>query len=255
MCYDSKAQPPFPIERRGLAHGEDLVLDAADGNRFAAFVARPEKPLGTQVIILPDVRGLHQFYKDLALLFAEAGVGTLAFDYFGRTAGMAPRDDTFEYMPHVQQLRSETIAADLTAAIAESRTRSGDQPITTVGFCMGGALSLLAGTGNYGLAGVVGFYAGLSRAFGGPTVLESAAAISCPVLGLFGGADQGIPVSQVEQLDQILDTTGVKHEIVIYPGAPHSFFDRRWAEHADASADAWTRILGFIASHTPTMGA
>jgi carboxymethylenebutenolidase len=247
MCYDSKARPPFPVERRGSATGEDLVLTAADGNRFMAYAARPEKPIGAQVIILPDVRGLHQFYKDLALLFAEAGVAALGLDYFGRTAGLEVRDDSFEYMPHVQQLQAAGFRADLTAARDEARKQFGDQPQVTVGFCMGGYFSLLSGADSPGLAGAISFYAALTRSIGGnPTALEHATSITCPVLGLFGGADQGIPVSAVEELDQALDRAGVVHDITIYPGAPHSFFDRRWTDFADASADAWGRVLRFI---------
>jgi carboxymethylenebutenolidase len=81
------------------------------------------------------------------------------------------------------------------------------------------------------------------------TILDIAGSITCPVLGLFGGADQGIPVSDVEALDSKLDTAGVDHEIVIYPGAPHSFFDRRATDYAEASADAWQRMLSFIEKH------
>jgi carboxymethylenebutenolidase len=253
MCYDSNAKPPFPAERRGGAQGEDLILTASDGNRFAAFAARPQNPTGAQLVILPDVRGLHQFYKDLALLFAEAGIATIALDYFGRTAGLGPRDDSFEFMPHVMQLTGPGFSADLSATVAQARQSFGaGAPIFTVGFCMGGSWSLIAATGDYGLTGAVAFYAGLRRAFGGnPTVLELAPSIKVPVLGLFGGADQGIPASDVEELDRTLDTTGVKHEIVTYPGAPHSFFDRRWTDFADASADAWKRILAFINTYTP----
>ena len=71
------------------------------------------------------------------------------------------------------------------------------------------------------------------------------------MLGLFGGADQNISADQVHMLDEKLDKAGVEHEIVIYPGPPHSFFDRRATEFADVSADAWKRVLGFIKSHTP----
>ncbi len=250
MCYDSFARPPFPTERTGGAKGEDLVLTAADGNQFNAFVARSEAPKRGWVVILPDVRGLHQFYKDLALLFGEAGYSSVAMDYFGRTAGLTPRDDAFEFMPHVEKMQAAGIEADIKAAIGVVRAEANDAPIVTVGFCMGGSLSLQAAANErLDLAGAVGFYAGLSRARGGsPTVLQTAESIRIPVLGLFGGADQGIPVSEVEQLDQALDKTGVTHEIKIYPGAPHSFFDRKWIEFADASADAWTRILGFVAA-------
>jgi carboxymethylenebutenolidase len=114
---------------------------------------------------------------------------------------------------------------------------------------MGGALSLLTGTQDVGLAGVIGFYPGLARSFAGGTVLERAAQIKYPALTLFGEADQSIPPDQVAAFEHELDAAGVPHEIVTYPGAPHSFFDRRAAEYADASADAWTRVLGFIAAH------
>src|SRR5690349_20748989 len=106
MCYDDNAQPPVPEGANGVAHGEDLVLEAADGNRFAAYLATPSAPASAQVLILPDIRGLHQFYKDLALRFAEIGIGAIAFDYFGRTAGLTARNDSFEFMPHVQQTKA-----------------------------------------------------------------------------------------------------------------------------------------------------
>ena len=68
-----------------------------------------------------------------------------------------------------------------------------------------------------------------------------------PVLGLYGGADPGIPPEQVEALERGLSEAGVEHEIVTYPGAPHSFFDRRFEEHARACEDAWRRVLTFLA--------
>ena len=76
--------------------------------------------------------------------------------------------------------------------------------------------------------------------------MEQAAKIRYPVLGLFGGDDPGIPASDIEQLGGQLDLAGVAHRIVTYEGAPNSFFDRKFAEYADASADAWTRMLNFI---------
>jgi carboxymethylenebutenolidase len=253
MCYDDNARPPIPPGANGGAHGEDIVLSTADGNRFAAYVAHPEHPTGAQVVIFPDVRGLHRFYKDLALRFAETGTIALAIDYFGRTAGLTARDDSFEYMPHVQQIQQQSLFADVDAALAYLRTGDGSsRPTFTVGFCMGGTFSFIAGTiPNFGLAGIIGFYAGMTRNLGGQgTVLDRAPKLTCPALGLFGGADQGIPVSDVHKLDEKLDAAGVEHEIVIYPGAPHSFFDRRQDQFAEASADAWRRVLAFINAHT-----
>lgn len=253
MCYDNEARPPTPPGASGAASGEDIVLTAADGNRFAAYSAQPGNPTGAQVLVFPDVRGLHQFYKELALRFAEVGIGALAIDYFGRTAGISPRDDSFEFWPHVQQLQLPTFFTDVAAALAYLRAGAGaDRATFTVGFCMGGSFSLLAGTEDFGLAGVIVFYSGLSRVMAGSkgSVLELAQKIRYPVLGLFGGADQGIPEIDVRTLDQQLDKAGVQHEITIYPGAPHSFFDRRATDFAEASADAWQRVLGFIAAHT-----
>ena len=253
MCYDDNARPPIPPGAGGTAHGEDTVLTAADGNRFAAYIARAGNPTGAQIVVFPDVRGLHQFYKELALRFAEMGIDALAIDYFGRTAGLSSRDDSFDFWPHVQQLKLETFFADVTAANAYLHTSTGSNRATfTVGFCMGGSLSLISGTQNFGWTGVIGFYAGMSRNFAGRgTLLDLAEKIKYPVLGLFGGADQSIPPEQVHNLDQRLDKAGVEHEIIIYPGAPHSFFDRRATEFAEASADAWQRVLSFVAARTP----
>ncbi len=256
MCYDDNARPPLPPGEAGPAHGEDIVLTSADGTRFAAYVGRPAQPSAAQVIIYPDVRGLHQFYKDLALRFAEVGITAIAIDYFGRTAGLTARDDSFEYMPHVQQLvqKLDGFIQDVQAAQAALRQHNPAGKATfTVGFCMGGTLSFTTGMDkSFGFAGVIGFYAGMSRSFDGKgTILDRAAEIAYPALGLFGGADQGIPVSSVEEFDRKLDTTGIEHRIVIYPNAPHSFFDRRATEYANESADSWQKVLAFIGAHTP----
>ncbi len=251
MCYDDNARPPLPPIAGGAAQGEDLVLTADDDNRFAAYLATPVGQAHARLLILPDVRGLHHFYKELAERFAEQGITALALDYFGRSAGLGPRDDTFEYMPHVQQLRFDSIMQDVRAALSRlGETEAGSRPTFTVGFCMGGTLSFMTGTQDVGLNGVIGFYAGMSRDFGGGgTLLDRSSQIKFPVLALFGGADAGIPAEQVERFDRELDKAGVTHRVITYPGAPHSFFDRRAADFAEASADAWTQVLDFIAAH------
>ncbi|GHO82791.1 dienelactone hydrolase family protein [Dictyobacter formicarum] len=252
MCYDDNARPPLPPIEGGSAHGEDIVLTAADGNRFAAYSAYPDKSLGAQVIIYPDVRGLHQFYKELALRFAETGIRAVAIDYFGRTAGLTSRDDSFDFWPHVQQLHLASFFSDVKAAQDHLHSSQGSNlPTFPVGFCLGGTLALLSGTQDFGFAGLIGFYAGMSRNIDGEgTALDRAEEIKYPVLGLFGGADQGIPTDQVQTLEQKLEGAGIEHEIVTYPGAPHSFFDRRATDFAEASIDAWNRVLRFISAHT-----
>jgi carboxymethylenebutenolidase len=253
MCYDDQAVPPSPPGKSGEAHGEDLVLAASDGNRFAAYVARPDQPGTAQILIYPDVRGLHQFYKELALRFAEVGVTALAIDYFGRSAGLTSRAEPFDFMPHVQQMSLPTFFADVSAALAYLQQGEGAQRATfTIGFCMGGTLSFYSGTQDFGFAGLIGFYSGFTRVFPGAKgpLLEEAVHIKYPALGLYGGDDQAITRQQVETFDEALDTAGVEHEIVVYPGATPSFFDRRATEFAEASTDAWKRVLGFIAAHS-----
>src|SRR3990172_4587275 len=125
MCFDLDSAPPIPpISGAAVSH-QDLVLEAADGNRFAAFAAVPDRPSGTGVVILPDVRGLYRFYEELALRFAERGYAAAALDYFGRTAGVEKRGDDFEYMPHVEQTTSDGIQRDTGAAVAYARSHEG----------------------------------------------------------------------------------------------------------------------------------
>ena len=196
------------------------------------------------MVVLPDVRGLFRFYEQLAERFAAAGYPAIAIDYFGRTAGLGPRDESFEYVPHVQQTRPETVALDVEAALAAL----GAERAITVGFCFGGAQSFMSATlGHAGLAGVVGFYGSLVggrlQPEGQPWALDRAPEAKVPVLGLFAGDDANITPDQVAAFDAALP---VEHEIHTYEGAPHSFFDRRQEDFAEQSDDAWRRILGFI---------
>ncbi|GCE14929.1 dienelactone hydrolase family protein [Tengunoibacter tsumagoiensis] len=253
MCYDKDAVPPdLPVAGESVS-GEDLVLAAADGNLFSVYVAQPQKEFHSQVLIFPDVRGLHQFYKELAVRFAQAGVRALAIDYFGRTAGVRIEEENFNHEPHVRQLQMNTFFQDVTGALSYLHsTNAASVPTFTIGFCLGGSFSLLAGTQDFALSGVIAFYASLSRSL--PTskgsVLEQAKLIKYPVLGLFGGADHGIPVSEVQQLGDELNQAEIKNTIVVYPDAPHSFFDRRATQYAEASADAWKQILNFMSSYS-----
>lgn len=256
MCFDLDSQPPVQPVLGSDARGELITLTSADGTEFAAYVAQADtvRRNGAGIVILPDVRGLYSFYQDLALRFAEAGIAAITIDYFGRTAGVSTRDDSFDYMGHVMQTKGDQVRDDVAAAIA--RLRSGpDAPraIFTVGFCFGGSNSFLQASNKLGLAGVIGFYGGPNnRRFPGAAApLDRVSEVTCPIRGFFGGADQGIPVADVQQYDEALTKAGVEHEFTVYPGAPHSFFDRKFAEFAKESEDSWTQTLAFIAAHTP----
>ena len=256
MCFDFDARPPAPPEdllRAPIAGGagaELLELTSADGTDFSASLAQASSDRTGGVVILPDVRGLYPFYTELAERFAQAGYHAIALDYFGRTAGLGPRDEDFEFMPHVRQLDVGQVQADTAAAIAALRERAGAEKVATVGFCLGGMESFLAAADMSELTAAVGFYAALDGSrFGIQGPLQRAGEVKVPLLGLFGGEDQAIPVDQVEQFDGALTEAGVEHEVHVYPGAPHSFFDRRYEEHAEACEDAWRRTLGFLERH------
>jgi carboxymethylenebutenolidase len=195
MCFDVDSEPPVPrISGAAVSH-EHLTLTAADGNAFTAFLATPEAPAASGIVVYPDVRGLYRFYEELALRFAERGHAAIAFD------------------------------------------------------CFGGRAAWVGAASGHGLAGAVGFYGSPTRERGGPSVVDRAAEMACPILALQAGDDASIGAEDNAALDRALTAAGVEHEVVVYEGAPHSFFDRKQEEFADASEDAFARTLAFIAQH------
>jgi carboxymethylenebutenolidase len=248
MCFDLDSEPPIPFISGAAVSHDNLTLESADGTRFAAFAAHPDEPSDAGVVLLPDVRGLYHFYEELALRFAERGYEAFAIDYFGRTAGVSKRDEEFPYMEHVAQTTPEGVQADVTGAVAYLRERHV-RSIFTVGFCYGGRNSWLAAAGGHGLAGAVGFYGMPAARDGSPGPTDRAGEIEAPILALQAGDDQNITSEHNAAFEQALADAGVEHEVVTYDGAPHSFFDRKQEEFADASEDAWRRTLEFIETH------
>ena len=252
MCHSDESSPPAAPGAAGArtqGHGE-IVLEALDGNHFAAFVARPEAPSGRGVVILPDIRGLHGFYRELAVRFAEIGVHAVAIDYFGRTAGIGDRAEAFDFRPHVQQTTPQGVAADVAAAADYLRTPEGGgvSSVFTVGFCFGGGYSWRQSADLPGLAGAIGFY-------GRPTLAIGAVdALRAPLLMLLGGADASLPPADAEALAAAAEQRGVPAEVIVYPGAPHSFFDRTAEANREACDDSWTRIRAFLDAHAAAPG-
>ncbi|HEY8456319.1 MAG TPA: dienelactone hydrolase family protein [Actinopolymorphaceae bacterium] len=268
MCFDPDAVPPDPPGGAAPVTGTPVTLTSSDGTRFAAFRAVAPQPrhagVRTAVVILPDIRGLIGFYERLAERFAGVGIDAIVLDYFGRTAGPGERSDgrplrgeDFDFRAHIAQTTPEGIAADTTAALTHLEEHlqqhrdadSGGQVQVRaflLGFCFGGSNAFLQASRTE-FAGVIGFYAGMRpRVEGGPTPISRAPEAKVPVLGLFGGADASIPAEQVQQFAAALATSGVEHTLHTYPGAPHSFFDRAYADYAEECADAWRRVLEFI---------
>jgi carboxymethylenebutenolidase len=245
MCYSDDARPPLPPVGGAASDHGDLVLTSSDGNEFAAYFARAARPTGAGMVVMPDVRGLHHFYKELAQRFAEAGVDAVAIDYFGRTAGIGNRDEGFEYMPHVEKTTPEGMSADVAAAVAYLKSKEGGavKATFTVGFCFGGSSSWNQSALTSGLNGCIGFYGRPER------TLPFVSKMKTPLLLLIAGADF-TPREAFIDFDQKLTEAKVPHEMHIYEGAPHSFFDRSFAEWKDAGDDAWRRMLEFIKKHT-----
>lgn len=249
MCFDTDALPPDPA-RTGMGAGsERTVLTADDGNRLAATIARAREPASAGVVVIPDVRGLHPYYERLVEHLADAGIHGVAIDPYGRTAGAEHRTDGFEYRTHRAAARDETIRADVRAGADALRAASATT-VVALGFCFGGRASLMQAS-QESVDGVVAFYGPPASAEdGGASPLEEARAglVRVPILGLYGGADAGIPREDTEAYETALDGAGVTNRIVVYPGAPHSFFDRTMTDHAEACRDAWARVLGFVDS-------
>lgn len=250
MCFDRNSSPPILAGDHAIASAGRATLESSDGTRFGAFEATPEGEAIATVLVLPDVRGLHPYYEELVRRFAEAGVHAVAIDLYARTAGTSKRAADFEYEPHVKQLDGDALGADVAAAVDALRSPDGGEPerLYTIGFCIGGRVSLLQAASGLGLAGVIGCYpwpVGPHRS-GLPAPADEAPRFGCPVLTIYGGADAGIPAEARDAFARALAAAGVEHRSVVYEDAPHSFFDRKATEHAEASADAWRQILSFM---------
>ena len=254
MCFDFDSRPPdLPADLvgppiSGGAGAEVFQLRSADATEFsAAFAAGPE---GSEpaVLILPDVRGLYSFYIELAERFAQAGHHAIAIDYYGRTAGLGPRGDDFDYGPHREQVKLDQASDDIRAALDALRERSGAASAVTVGFCFGGSLSFVSGANpDLDLTAVAGLYGVLDASrFDGNGPLSQARAPGSRSLACSAG-----PIRRSRRTTSSpsrgAGRPGVEHEIHVYPGAPHSFFDKKQHEFAEESENAWRRLLVFLA--------
>jgi carboxymethylenebutenolidase len=204
-------------------------------SRLAGSSRQNRAPNGRKIVLLPDVRGVHAFYRDLTRRFAEAGFETVAVDYYGRTAGLGARDDAFDWESRLPHVQPDDVAKDVAAA----RDFLGDGPVFTVGFCFGAGQSWRLSAADLGLAGVIGFY-------GLPKLVEDVVDdLEAPMLLLLAGEDVATSRAEFAAFTDSLDATGVAYEQHVYADAPHSFFDRSYAEWGEACDDAWRRILAF----------
>ncbi|OYO16935.1 hypothetical protein BI335_09250 [Enemella evansiae] len=245
MCHSSESRPPAPPRSTPTDDHGPITLTTGDGVRSIAYAAHPAAgaDTGVGVVILPDVRGAHAFYRDLAVRFAEAGSHAIVIDYYGHLTDDQERGDDFEWRSRLPQVDAGTVEPVVAAALDEL-TGAGVRHSFSVGFCFGGSQSWLLAASELPLAGVIGFY-------GDPELVEPRLSeLHRPMLLLVAGADVATNRERSEAFERALTQAGVPHQQRIYDGAPHSFFDRSATEWADACTDAWQRLLDFIAERT-----
>jgi carboxymethylenebutenolidase len=227
------------------------------GDVLRAYAAWPEGagPF-PGLIVVPDVRGLSEHYRDVARRFASEGFVALAVDLYSREG--APELTTLDEITRwIRALPDTRVLSDLGAAVAHlARSPEIDaRAIGITGFCMGGQYALMAACAVPGLAACVSWYGMLRYAERDATnpasPLDLASDLACPYLGLFGAEDGIIPLPDVEELRGILSAHEKRFELVTYPGAGHAFFNdtRTDTYRPDAARDGWTRAVAFLRRH------
>ena len=233
---------------------EETRLAAGDGARLQEFLAQPATGFRRgAVLIIHDIWGYTEFYRDLARRITQRGHAAALIDFFGRQGDLpasmrVPEQTgvTAEAMSRAreraQQLSDERFLADMQTAIDNLQAR-GAQRVACWGFCLGGRLALISAARARGLAGVVSYYGFLQAEPGRLAPISLASEIRIPVLAIFGGADAGIPADQVAAFERALTT---EKEVVTYPGAPHGFLRYGADEHKHAIDDALERTYRFL---------
>jgi carboxymethylenebutenolidase len=215
------------------------VTFRSNGAAAAGYLARPAKP-GPGVVVIQEWWGLVPHIEEVADRFASAGFVALAPDlYHGKTT-KSP-DEAGKMM---MSLRIDEAARDIDGAIDYLRSQPDVAAghVGSVGFCMGGALSLYAACRNPSVSACVVFYGGH------PNVKPDLGALKAPLLGLYAGKDGFVSPEVVADLDQRLTRLDKRHEFHTYPSAQHAFFNDTRPEVYDpqAAADAWNRTIAFF---------
>jgi carboxymethylenebutenolidase len=205
------------------------------------------------VLVIPEIFGMHEHIKDVTRRFAKEGFLSLTFEPYAREGGVSHLTDIESVRKVVDPVPDERVMGDLDALIAYAKQHSDGRAerIGVTGFCRGGMYSLLFAAHSREVRAGVSWYGQLrpAKSPGIRTVgpLDIVAKMNCPILGLYGGEDLGIPVSDVKEMEAALKTAGKRAEFMIYPGAPHAFFaDYRPSYRPEAAKDGWGRCLAWF---------
>jgi carboxymethylenebutenolidase len=223
------------------------------GDTLKGYLAHPG---GTApgLVLIPDVRGLTDHFRDVARRFAAAGVATLAVDLYSRE-GAPSLPDMAAVFAWMRALPDARVLGDLGAAVAWLGARADVGRVGVTGFCMGGQYALMAACRVPGLSACVSWYGMLRYDAPSPhkpeSALDMAPDLACPYLGLFGADDALIPQADVDALDAALRAHGKDFAIVRYPGAGHAFYNdtRPDAFRPAAAADGFARAVEFLRRH------
>jgi carboxymethylenebutenolidase len=220
----------------------------ANGHTTPAYLARPHRP-GPPVVVIQEWWGLVPHIEQIANRFAAEGFVALAPDLYHGEKATSP-DQAGKLM---MAMRIDEAAVDLAGAIHHLAEQPDvtTRKVGTIGFCMGGALSLFAACRNPEVGACAVFYGGH------PKVTPDLASLGAPVLGIFAGKDSFVTPASVKELDRELTVLGKRHEFHVYPEADHAFFNDGRPEVYDAiaAADAWSRAIAFFRRELPRVVA
>ena len=247
------AQTAIHTDASGLAAGM-MKLSTRNGE-IPAYSAKPEgKGTLPVVLVVQEIFGLHEYIKDVARRLAREGYLAIAPDLYFRQGDVAKLASYDEIRPIVASVPDAQVMSDLDAALEWAGRNGGDAARAGItGFCWGGRIAWLYAAHNAALKAAVAWY---GRFEGEPTPLQArnpidvVAQLHAPVLGLYGGADTGIPAESIDRMRKALAAAGKQAQIHIYPDAPHAFHaDYRPSYRREDAEDGWKRMLAWFRAH------
>lgn len=223
----------------------EMIEFASNGGTTRGYLSLPASGNGAGVIVLQEWWGLVPHIKDVADRFAAEGFVALAPDLYHGEAATSP-DEAGKLMMALDIAQTEKDLRGAVRYLLAHESVEGEQ-VGTVGFCMGGVLSLYAASKNEQVGACVVFY-GIH-----PKVKPDLENLRAPVLGIYAEKDGFVPPESVRALEGQLDALGKPNEMHIYPNRDHAFFNDARPEvyDAEAAADAWRRTLDFLRRHLP----
>jgi len=238
----------------GLTVGE--VKIPVEGGSIPGYRAMPDAggPFPA-ILVVQEVFGVHEHIKDICRRLAKVGYFAVAPALYARQGDVAGMSEIKQIMQVVAKVPERQVASDLdaTAAWAKSTGRADTSKLGIVGFCWGGRQVWLYAAHNPKLKAGVSWYGVLQRPkndMAPDNPIDLVQRINAPILGLYGGADPGIPVAQIDAMQTALKAAGKPSEIIIYPDTPHGFnADYRPSYRPQQARDGWTRMLGWFKHH------